>query len=56
MLRGPRREPLDEGDLGTYQDKVDEARGYIEQAQELTGGGTPSTTSSTTTSTTRPAD
>jgi uncharacterized membrane protein (UPF0182 family) len=49
---------LDDNDLGLYQDKIDEARGYIEQAQALEGGGKPgaegSTSSSTTTSTTRP--
>ncbi|HEX4906018.1 MAG TPA: UPF0182 family protein [Acidimicrobiales bacterium] len=44
---------LDEGDLGTYQEKVDEARGYINQARELTGGND---TPSSTTTTTEPAD
>jgi uncharacterized membrane protein (UPF0182 family) len=46
---------LDEGDLGTYQDKINEARGYIEQAQELEGGGDTSTSSSSSTTTTTAA-
>jgi hypothetical protein len=44
---------LEEGDLGTYQEQVEEARGYINQARELSGEG--ESTSSTTT-TTEPAD
>jgi uncharacterized membrane protein (UPF0182 family) len=46
------------GDLGTYQDKVEEARGYIEQAQKAGGDSSSSsstTTSTTTTSTTTPS-
>ena len=42
---------LAEGDLGTYQAKVDEARRLVEQAIDL-GGGT--VTESTTTTTTPP--
>lgn len=47
------QEALADGDLGTYQDKIEEARGYIEQLQEQEGGG--SSSSSTTTSTTQPS-
>jgi uncharacterized membrane protein (UPF0182 family) len=43
---------LADGDLGTYQEKVNEARRFIEQAQTASGGGT--STSSTTTTTTAP--
>ena len=35
---------LEEGDLGEYQAKVEEAQGYVEEAQALRGGGTTTTT------------
>jgi len=38
-----------DGDLGTYQSKVDEARDLVQQALALSGDATPSTTTSTTT-------
>ena len=44
---------LEEGDLGTYQEKVEEARGYIIDARELSGGAESSSSSTTTT---EPAD
>ena len=47
---------LDEGDLGTYQDKVEEAQGYINDARELTGGTDEESSTSSTTTTTEPAD
>jgi len=34
---------LDEGDLGEYQAKVEEAQGYVEEARALQGGGTTTT-------------
>ena len=46
---------LEEGDLGTYQERVEEARGYINEARELSGDG-GSTSSTTSTTTTEPAD
>jgi uncharacterized membrane protein (UPF0182 family) len=39
---------LTSGKLGTYQDKVQEAAGYIKQAQDLVAGSTPSETTTTT--------
>jgi uncharacterized membrane protein (UPF0182 family) len=35
---------LEAGDLGTYQDKVDEARDLVDRALGLSGGGTTTTT------------
>jgi uncharacterized membrane protein (UPF0182 family) len=49
---------LSDGDLGTYQQKVNEARGYIQEAQKREGGSSSSsstTTSTSTTTTTAPA-
>jgi uncharacterized membrane protein (UPF0182 family) len=38
-------EALADGDLGTYQEKVDEARRLVDDALQLSGGGTTTTTS-----------
>jgi uncharacterized membrane protein (UPF0182 family) len=39
---------LEDGDLGTYQEKVDEARDLVDQALTLSGGSSSSSTTSTT--------
>jgi uncharacterized membrane protein (UPF0182 family) len=46
---------LADGNLGTYQQKVNEARGYIQEAQKRNGGSSSSSSSTTTTSTTAPS-
>ena len=38
------QDALDQGDLGEYQAKIEEARGYVQEAQALEGGGTTTTT------------